>query len=100
MAWKTINGRQYYYRSVRVGSRVRSEYYGVALGEVAAAFAREDDVEKLLNRTQDREEREEWDEIDRALDELARDARHLAEGVLVANGYHKHNRSEWRKRRA
>ena len=100
MAWKTINGRRYYYRSVREGSRVRSEYCGGILGELASAITCRDEHERFLNRTEQREEREEWDEIDRALDELAGDARHLAEGVLAANGYHKHNRSEWRKRRA
>jgi len=28
MGWKTINGRRYYYKSERVGDRVKTTYFG------------------------------------------------------------------------
>ena len=37
MGWKTINGRRYYYKSRRVGSRVESTYFGA--GESGSLMA-------------------------------------------------------------
>ncbi len=41
MGWETRNGKQYYYRKVRVGGRVRSVYCGT--GERARLAAMEDE---------------------------------------------------------
>lgn len=46
MGWKTINGRRYYYKSRRVGSRVESTYFGPA-GEFGALMAYIDGIERL-----------------------------------------------------
>jgi hypothetical protein len=100
VGWKTINGRRYLYRSVRAGGRVRSEYIGK--GEVAELIARKEAVERdrrEWERYKDREEREEVDRVERAMDDLVADARRAAADALSAAGYHRHHRCEWRKRR-
>jgi len=99
MGWKRIKGRRYFYESVREGSRVRSVHRGGEFGELVSSFIRADADERRLNREDEREERKAWDEIDRALDQLAGESRRLADLVLTANGYHRHNRGEWRLKR-
>ena len=44
-------------------------------------------------------EREQLDDLERALDEMAERARDLARDALTAAGYYQHKRGEWRKRR-
>ena len=100
MGWKTINGHRYYYQSVREGKRVRSEYVGGEIGELAALMDRFDREERLARRLAKQDEREKAAEVERALDQLADEGRRLAEGVLRGNGFHQHHRGEWRKRRA
>ena len=100
MGWKTINGHRYYYRSVREGDRVRTEYVGGGeLGSLAALLDREDQVEKELSRVSEREDREADDEVEKALDDLTAEARRQAEAFLNSQGYYQHKRGEWRKRR-
>jgi hypothetical protein len=54
---------------------------------------------KRLDREQVRKEREELDDLERALDEMAERARDLAREAMTAAGYHQHKRGEWRRRR-
>ncbi len=49
MGWKQINGCRYYYRSIREGNRVRTEYVGT--GEAAETAARLADLRHLLFTT-------------------------------------------------
>ena len=100
MGWKTINGRQYYYRCVREGARVRSEYYGAGVaGNLRAQVARMDAEDLAMERSLFKEQQDAWNEIDDALDDLAEQARHAAADLLTRAGYHRHHRGEWRKRR-
>jgi hypothetical protein len=100
MGWKTINGRQYYYRSVREGRRVRSEYVGGGeAGWLMAQIQRIDSQGLMIERRQEKDDREEWGEIEAALNDLHTDARRAATAALTAAGYHQHNRGEWRKKR-
>lgn len=100
MGWKAINGKRYFYASVREGEQVRSVYIGAGeLGTVAASLIEEDQREKLLRRSEQTEERETLQTLDKALDDLAETARRCADEVLVDLGYHLHRRSEWRLRR-
>jgi hypothetical protein len=100
MALVSRNGRSYFYRSIRRGGRVTSEYLGS--GELAACRALcelEERESREEERRQRREERRRADELERALDDLADRARDLAVEALTAAGYHQHDRGRWRKRR-
>jgi hypothetical protein len=100
MAIVTRNGRPYLYKSIRRGGRVTSEYLG--RGEDALlidAIETIDRDERDYERHREREERKESNELERALDELAEQARNLAGQALISAGYHQHHRGDWRKRR-
>jgi hypothetical protein len=94
------NGRKYFYRSVRRGGRVTSEY--LARGELAEIFAL---IE--LDRRGQREEqqalRRAWRDLYEADDR--REAEHsarlagIARAALWVAGFHRHDRGGWRKRR-
>ena len=62
MAWRTINGRRYYYRSRRVGDRVESSY--VNRGELACVLALMDEEDRA-GREEERDERRQADAEDR-----------------------------------
>jgi hypothetical protein len=101
MGWKTINGRQYYYRSVRQGGRVKSEYVGD--GELAALVARWDEIERNHRRSLSEAEQVERDaerRWDRAFDDLVTVVREATAAVLEAAGFHRHKHGEWRRRRS
>ena len=102
MSWdKKARGRKggYYYRSVRVGSRVVKQYVGAGpAAEMAAAL-------DMAERRRRHAEREAWrDELSRisaadlVLDDVGVLCNLLATAVLAALGYH-HHRGEWRRRR-
>jgi hypothetical protein len=100
MGWKTINGRQYYYRSVREGVRVRSEYVGGGIDAGLIARLEAIDRERRLTRRHDEKAaREKWAEIEKGLENLVADARRAAAEALRAAGYHQHHRGEWRRKR-
>jgi hypothetical protein len=100
MGWKPIKGRSYFYRSVREGDRVRSEYVGA--GEtaslVALLIASERD-QKEAERQAWKAERDQADAEERELADWCDRIEALASAVMVAAEYHRHHRGEWRKRR-
>jgi hypothetical protein len=65
-----------------------------------AALEADEQTWKRLDREKARSERRELDDLEGALDEMAKGARDLAREALTAAGYHQHKRGEWRKRRA
>lgn len=100
MHWKTINGKQYAYMSLRIGDRVISRYVGS--GERAELFARVEAVrqDRRLNaRLRERQHREADAESDRRLDELVARVQAEAVGYLHSRGFHRPKRGVWRKRR-
>ncbi len=102
MAWETRQrGGSYYTRSVRQGGQVRREYIGT--GETAALIAACDERDRqarTMARASERAERERIGRADTALADLDALTDALARLALVAAGYHRHHRGEWRKRRA
>ena len=89
----------YWYRSVRDGDRVRTEYLGT--GPLAEAIATLDTVEKEergARRAAARAERKAQREVDQAIDAAGDALRELTSVVLLASGYHRH-KGQWRKRR-
>jgi hypothetical protein len=100
MPWKARNGSRYYYRTIREGGRVRSEYVGTGPEAEAAELV---DRHRAAGRER---EAEAWRECRRA-DEAADRALALAFGrvemvarlALESAGFRRHKRGEWRRSR-
>jgi hypothetical protein len=118
MGYIRRNGRAYYIRSIRRGGKVTSEYVGTGFAaEAIALLDRDFRTLRRLMRLEieaERQERIEGDRAERAkLRELAgrlAGADRLVAGysrrvdravgsTLVALGFHRHHRGDWRKRR-
>src|SRR5262249_44786905 len=97
MGWD--KGR-YYSRSRKVNGRVVREYVGGGrLGQLAAQLDALDRQKQDIERAEQAAARAELDALDGPLNELNELAELLAHAALVAAGYHRHKRGEWRKRR-
>jgi hypothetical protein len=101
MAWeKRERGGLYYTRSRKEGGRVIREYVGGGvLGEIAAL---EDERERRLREEEAalwKEEREQLEALSAPVDEFCEAAEIIARAVLLAVGFRRHNRSQWRKQR-
>ena len=101
MAWETRKGVGHYYtRSKRVDGRVVREYIGT--GPVADLIAAAD-AERCRERDEARATRQAREqELERAaglVDRSWRGVSNLTRAVLIGNGYYRHHRGEWRKRR-
>jgi hypothetical protein len=93
-------GGLYYTRSRKEGGRVVREYVGGGvLGELAARMDAEKRRQREAEKSAQREERERLDALVAPLEELCEAAEVIACAALLASGYHRHNRGEWRKRR-
>jgi hypothetical protein len=102
MAWE-IRGRggRYYYRSCRVGSRVRKIYFGK--GPAAEAAAREDQHARGARRAAReaaRLRREGAAAIDALVAIYLNGSADIIQAALLEAGYHQHHRGEWRRRHA
>ena len=92
--------RGYYYRSVRRNGRPRREYVGG--GRVAVLVSQMDEIQRQRRQAEAaarRSERGGVEDLDRPLAELDELADLAAEAALLAAGYHRHKRGEWRRRR-
>ena len=96
MGWHTAGGRRYYYVNRWENGRSVRTYVGTGL------VAEADDRQRVDREIQARAWREEQARRDAALDpllELIRVSDVVLEGVLLASGYHQHDRGTWRKKR-
>ncbi|WP_169973115.1 hypothetical protein [Tautonia rosea] len=100
MGWKTINRSRYYYRSRRENGRVRTEYVGSGqAAELIATLDLSDREERQAEREAERAEREAAEREERELADWFGRVEAVAEAALIAAGFHRHNRGEWRRRR-
>ena len=100
MGWHTAGGRRYYYVNRWQNGRSVRTYVGT--GPVAEAAATADDRRRVEREIQARAWREAQARRDAALGpllELIRVSDLVLEGVLLASGYHQHDRGTWRKKR-
>jgi hypothetical protein len=67
--------------------------------QLIAALETDEQDWRNYERAQARRERKKLDDLDRAIDDMAKRARDLAREVLNAAGYFQHHRGEWRKSR-
>ena len=101
MAWETRErGGRYYTRSRKVDGRVVREYVGGGpVGELAATEDAARRERAAVERATLAEERARTAGPAALLAELDAVAEGLARAALVAAGYRRHHRGEWRKRR-
>jgi len=99
VGWETRGNGRYYYRKVRDGGRVASEYIGA--GMVAGALAELDEIDRATAAG----DRAAWAakvEAERRHDAALAEVDELVQGmtaaVLIAAGYHTHGR-QWRRQR-
>lgn len=97
MGWETRGNGRYYYRKVRRGGRVTSEYIGGGYMAEALAgldeFARQQrELDAAVWGATVADDQRHADEL-AAVDALVKSA---VAAVLLANGYHTHRR-QWRK---
>jgi len=94
------NGKsRYYFRSQRVGKRVRKVYLGS--GEAAKLAAEEDAVsraQRIADQMAVGELKATLAQADQVTAELRHGAELLAEATLIGMGFHQH-RGQWRLRR-
>ena len=96
MPWE----RGYYYRARKEDGRVRRQYVGRGpLAELLAEADAGDRALRELDRRAARAERGRDNELDEQVKALEQAADLLAEAALLAAGYHRHRRGEWRKKR-
>jgi len=101
MGWeKRERGGPYYTRSRKINGRVVREYIGGGqLGKLAA----EADALERRRREEEAEarraERDRLEALESPVAKLYEITEALARATLLAAGYHRHNRSEWRKER-
>jgi hypothetical protein len=99
MGWETRGNGRYYYRKVRDGGRVRSEYIGA--GVVAELLAEADDRGRQRRQLEDEARRAEVDaerHTAATLAEVDRMVQTMTAAALIAAGYHTHRR-QWRRQR-
>jgi len=100
MAWEKRGNSQYYYSGERVNGRVVKTYHGN--GEVARVCAEDAVLAKILEKKYQlraQRDKDSLDELDRGVAEQAEIAELMARLALVEQGFHLHQRGEWRKRR-
>jgi hypothetical protein len=100
MGWEQKRrGRWYYYRKLRVGGRVRSEYMGTGLlAQMSAEADNDKRRERAATRAADRATRQAEAEMDMQLADAESALAAMTHATLFAAGFHEH-RGQWRKRR-
>jgi hypothetical protein len=100
MAWELRRGRPYYYRKERHGDRVVSRYAGGGpAGHSSACRDREERAARARSAEARRSDRDRLADENQAMEAWFEDVEVLAQAALLAAGYYRHDRGEWRKRR-
>jgi hypothetical protein len=93
------NGKLYYYKKKRVGSKVVSEYQGGGeIVQIIQHIEARERAEKEAERERQRIERMSMAEIDKQIDDFSKMVDTLMAAELLSLGYHQHKR-QWRRRR-
>jgi hypothetical protein len=101
MAWeRRERGGAYYTRSKRVNGRVEREYVGGGIfGELAAYVDARKREQRALEAEAIEEEHRKMEDLDARVSEFYEGVENIASAVLLASGYRKHKRGEWRRKR-
>jgi len=99
MAWELRNGKLYYYRKIRRGKRVFSEYMGTS--ETAELFFLLDEfdrIEKAETAMLENKQKDEIKKLNKGINQLAKIVNGMARASLLFSGYPSH-KGQWRQRR-
>jgi hypothetical protein len=100
MGWEQRGNGRYYYSGRRDNGRVVKRYIGCGrLAAAAAGLAAHDRQRRADDRAEWADERQEMDAIDAPLSELNALADLVVRAAMLAAGFRRHHRSEWRKSR-
>ena len=101
MGWERRGKCNNYTRSRKVNGKVVREYYGVGLiGELASTLDKLHRAERIERENKFKEELAQVQQTDEAIEAFCFSVKTLFRAVLYANGYHQHDRGQWRRRRA
>ena len=101
MAWEKHDQRAYYYRSIRVGGRVKKVYCGAGVvGRSAAEADARRRIEEQARRSALLAEKQRLKELESLAGQLGEQCELLAEAALLAAGYHRPFRQPWRRSHA
>ena len=93
-------GGLYYTRSRKLNGQVVRQYVGAGvLGELAARMDAEDRQRREDEAAAWREERERLEELAGLVEEFGQEVETSARAALLAAGFRRHNRGEWRRPR-
>lgn len=98
MGWVSRGAKFYYYRSRRIGGRVRTESFSGPIAELEAAADEEARYARRREAERFSEEDEIEDEIEGELDRLFGKLEDFTTERLEAGGFYRHKR-QWRRRR-
>jgi hypothetical protein len=101
MGWeKRERGGLYYTRSKKVGGRVMREYVGGStLGHLAALQDAQERRRREEEATSWKEERERLEALVTPVEDLCEATEILYRAALLAAGFRRHQRGEWRRKR-
>ena len=101
MGWeKRDRGGLYYTRSKKVSGRVVREYVGGGiLGQIAALQDAQEHQRREQEATLWKEERERLEALVAPVEDLCEAAGILYRAALLAAGYRRHQRGQWRRKR-
>jgi len=99
MGWEQRRGRSYYYRKVREGGRVRSEYVGSGIvAQICAGHDEDKRRDRQARQAADHATRQAEAVIDRQLRDAESALVAITRATLLSAGYHMH-KGQWRKKR-
>jgi hypothetical protein len=99
MGWEQRNGKRYYYRKIRQGRRVISEYVGAGeFAELLLELDKFDRPEKTYSRSIWKNQKDEVKNLDKNINQLVKIFRGMTRASLLTSGYHPH-KGQWRQTR-
>jgi hypothetical protein len=100
MAWQSRGTKKYYYITRLIDGKVKNSYMGRgAAAYLAAEFAADVRARRLAEREALRAETARYAELDETLRVLGAVCAAAITGVFTVAGYHRQNRSPWRRRK-
>jgi hypothetical protein len=97
MAWELRNGKRYYYRKVRKGRRVVSEYVGAGeFAELLFQLDGFDRLEKQISALEWKDKKDEVKNLGKDISRLIKIINGMVRASLLISGYHSH-KGQWRR---
>ena len=99
MGWEQRNGKSYYYRKIRQGRRVISEYVGAGeFAELLLELDSFDRAEKTYSKSIWKNQKDEVKNLEKNINQLVIIFRGMTRASLLTSGYHPH-KGQWRRNR-